>query len=256
MKTWLALLFGLSVSTSLAAADMAIEVIELKHTFADQVLPQVQPLLPFGASANAYDNKLIVKTTPANLEEIRQVVDALDRAPDRLLVTVRYSDSQDLSDSRTAVNGSFGYRGNRVEVHSRSYSTEDRSRGDQQVQVLAGQSAWINVGQDVPTLQIAPGFPPTAGIGYQSVGTGFSVTPRVVGDRVTVDVNPNRSRLASRGDGSIDTSAMSTTVSGRIGEWIELGGSAQSTTANSQTYTTHSRDYRDQTLLLKVERIP
>lgn len=251
-RLWLAflLLAGLA-----CAEEMRIEIIELQHRFADQVLPMVRPLLPYGASATAHDNKLILKTTAANLSEIRTIVEALDRAPEQLLVTVRYGESRDTEDSRTRIDAQFGTEGNSLNVQNRSYSTQSRDRGNQQVRVLSGQSAWINVSQDVPTLELSGGYPATAGIAYQSVGTGFSVTPRLVGERVTVDINPSRSRLSNRGDGSMDTSGLSTSVSGRLGEWIPLGGALEESSSQSRTYSTHSRDLRDQSIFLKIEKL-
>jgi hypothetical protein len=63
-----------------------------------------------------------------------------------------------------------------------------------------------------------------SGIDYQGVSSGVYVTPRLQGDRVTLDIEPRLERPDPYGSGAIETHAAATTVSGRLGEWIALGG--------------------------------
>ncbi len=59
--------------------------------------------------------------------------------------------------------------------------------------------------------------------GYQQLGTGFYVRPRVHGEQVTVEINPSRQRESLEGRGQITTQSLHTTVSGRLGEWLAIG---------------------------------
>jgi type II secretory pathway component GspD/PulD (secretin) len=62
---------------------------------------------------------------------------------------------------------------------------------------------------------------------YKEIGTGFYVVPRLSGERVLLDISPQKEQLVSGRDKSIATQRIVTTVSGRLGEWIELGGISQ-----------------------------
>jgi hypothetical protein len=60
---------------------------------------------------------------------------------------------------------------------------------------------------------------------YREARTGFYATPRVQGDRVTLEISPTQQRFVSEAQrGAVNTQSLTTTVSGRLGEWIELGG--------------------------------
>lgn len=58
---------------------------------------------------------------------------------------------------------------------------------------------------------------------YSDVTTGFYVRPRVSGDRVTLEIGPQRDLLSRQSPGSVDVQSMATTVSGRLGEWMDVG---------------------------------
>jgi hypothetical protein len=50
------------------------------------------------------------------------------------------------------------------------------------------------------------------------------VLARIHGDRVTLQIRPFKNSLAKTGKGNIETQSARTTISGRIGEWLPLGG--------------------------------
>jgi hypothetical protein len=151
-----------------------------------------------------------------------------------------------------------------------STRTLDSDRNTQNLQVLEGSSAFIRTGQSVPVRQplvtrtiingrVVENVSNT--VEYRDVTTGFYVLPRLAGDRVTLDINPQRDTLARPEQnlprGSVNVQQASTTVSGRLGEWIEVGGVVQGV-ANQQTVILGgtrevSRDNRR--ILLKVEEI-
>ena len=62
-------------------------------------------------------------------------------------------------------------------------------------------------------------------LGRQEAQTGFVATPRLSGDRFTLEISPSQQRSGtSRHDADAAMQSLVTTVSGRLGEWIELGG--------------------------------
>jgi len=80
----------LLLAWGLACAQGALEVIELRHTTAERVMPTLRPLLEPGGVMTGQRNQLVVRTSPGNLAELRKVLEALDRAPRRLVILVRF----------------------------------------------------------------------------------------------------------------------------------------------------------------------
>ncbi len=68
----------------------------------------------------------------------------------------------------------------------------------------------------------------------QGASTGFEVAPRVSGGNVFLDIAPRREQFGEQfapgPSGAIQSERVASTVSGRLGEWIELGGSSGSST--------------------------
>ncbi|MGI9247548.1 MAG: hypothetical protein ACR2QI_00950, partial [Woeseiaceae bacterium] len=83
-------------------------------------------------------------------------------------------------------------------------------------------------------------------IEYKDAVTGFYVLPRIRGDNVILEVSPFKSSQSNTRGDNIDTQSASTTITGRVGEWLLIGGvteqleQAQSTTGT--TIATQSRD--------------
>ena len=105
----------------------------------------------------------------------------------------------------------------------------------QEVRVLEGRRAFITTGTERPVAyrqrHVGPsGSYERRGTVYRSSRSGFHVTPRVVGEQVTLEIDAfdNHSPF---GDGSEDTAALSTVATGRLGEWVSLGSAA---TADSE----------------------
>jgi hypothetical protein len=73
---------------------------------------------------------------------------------------------------------------------------------------------------------------------------------------VTITVSPRDDTLG-RAPGTINTQQLLTTVSGRLGEWLELGGSAGEQSGSSGAIGSHGSNSasRQRRLLLKVEEL-
>lgn len=81
--------------------------------------------------------------------------------------------------------------------------------------------------------------------------------PRVNGEQVTLSISPQRERLDPTGGGAIDTQSVQTTVTGQLGEWIDLGGVNQGYRDESEVNLTPTRRYGTEArgLFVKVEEI-
>ncbi len=244
-----------------AAWAQGIEVLTLRHRSAEQLLPQLQPLVEPGGMLTGTGDKLFLRASARNQADIRQALDALDRPLRRLMITVRQggtAEGEKVGASGTVIL-SPGDSSVRARAGERRYSTRDSV--SQQVQTVEGGRAFINVGRAIalPLREVVltpAGVVVSRGMVWYDVGTGFEAAPRVAGDTVTLDISP---RHDTHGPipGSVNVRQLSTTVSGRLGEWISLGGTRRET-AGQSAGTIHygTRSGRDeQDVWLKVDEL-
>ena len=271
------------------AQSYPLEIILLQHRPAEQVIGAVRPFLERGATLSAYQNQLIVRTSPQNLAEIRRLLASLDAAPRRLLITVA-QDMDALSDrSAVGVSGVIGDErfsgrlpaearagggivveggdGNsRLRAEAASGTAASARRGTQVIQMLEGNEASIEVGQSapVPTRSIQRSVVNgqlveriTDSAQFVQAATGFRVRPRLAGQSVTLEIMPQSATLQSGRSGAIDYQAVSSVVSGRLGEWIEVAGSAiQSSGSQSEIGSRRAAASVDnRRVFLKVEEL-
>ena len=271
-----ALMSLLTVSHFTVAGAQELQVIQLRHRLADQVLPALQPLVEPGGTLSGMDSMLFVRTSPANLQQIQQAVAALDRQLRQLRVSVGQGTVETGNDS--AVRGSATVGSGDVQaginrppagepgaaVAARHATQRADLRNVSTVTALEGTETFIAIGQSAPvtTTQVTPGW-----IGpnvvqtteYRDANTGFYATPRVNGDVVTLDLSPTQQRFTGPpSDRRVATAGITTQVSGRLGEWIRVGGSDASSrndTSGLLTWGTRS-DAASYSVWVKVEEVP
>ena len=208
-------------STALAQGTM--EVISLRHRTADQVIPVLRPLLEPGGALTGQYSQLIVRTSPANLAQIRSALEAIDTPLRRLVISVRFDE----------LSGS-----SRVGTGIRTQNSEEHV--DQRIQTLEGGQAYISSGESR--------F-------YAGAETGFAVVPRVSGTLVNLEILAQQERFA-RG-GAIQGQRASSTVSGKLGEWLELGGAASAASQEASGILSQRGAQRtsDRRIWVKVEEV-
>lgn len=277
-------LIGLLLAPFTVRADSTVlEVIPLKHRTVEQVLPTIQPFLDRQGAINGMNNQLIIRTTPSNLRQIKEILRQIDTSPRRLLITVKQNAQRETESDESEISGSVGMSDNaRIIVPGsgrvsggvaeigrgndtlrgrvlRSKSAGSDS-GTQQLQVIEGGQAFISVGKSVPVPArtiVRNGQVVTVidGTSYRDVTSGFYVRPSISGDRVTLDIMPQNNSVDAQG--RINIQQVNTVVSGRLGEWIELGGIALSRSGNESgvAYSTHDLGSDQRQILLKVDEI-
>ncbi len=279
------LALAMLVSAPLRAVSMLTEVIPTQRNAAELV-EILRPLIPAPGSINSFRNQLIIKTSEDNLAEIRAVLNKLDQAPENLLISVRFSDDaeirRDLAEANIRIRSSNlslsrgrnpSGRGLRAEIGGADARTGIRiqrsatTRTGNEVhalRVLEGQQAFIRTGQSVPLAdeQVSvSGYGVTIlrGIRFEEFGSGFYVLPRLNGDQVSLEISTQRRRLNGRSNAinSARVQETATTLSGRLGRWMEIAG------VNSTAYRSASgldssrvRTTRDNnSIYVKVERL-
>jgi hypothetical protein len=263
------------------AQQTTLEVITLNYRNAEEVLPVLRPLLAPQGTITGLNNRLVVRTTPANLAELKQVLAAIDAAPRRLLISVRQdadldrarrggqiSGQADIGDNATVrVPGRPAPPGATVRadgVRASVYGDESTAsdRVSQQVQVIEGGRAFIRLGQSVPVhsrgvIDTPDGRRVVEATDFREADTGFYVVPRVTGDRVTLEVSTAADTLQSGQRGAVGVQRMQTVVTGRLGEWIELGAVDRQSAQVDSEILGRSRDARrdQRRVLVKVDEI-
>lgn len=262
LKMLLAAAFALSVGM---VAAQQLEIIELKSQTVDQVLPILLPLVEPGGTLSGTNNQLFLRASPKNRAEIKRALAAIDKPMRRLIIRVAENRQAEDAERGGAANGQVVLGSTRrSNVEARVWDTKS-VRGEsagQMVQTVEGGQAFIQIGRSLPIpmrqVVIGPGGAViNESVLYRDVGRGFYATPRVNGNRVTLDITQQADRPAGYGRGTIDTQRLSTTVSGRLGEWIELGGGGRQATGNqSGTLSLSTSDARDnRSIWLMVEEV-
>ena len=260
------------------AQGTVTEVIPLGYRSLFEMVPIVQPLVGPGGSVSGLRVQMVVTTTPARMAEIKKVLEKLDASPERLVISVRRSNSLASQQRSAAIHGQLGNvgvggggvsigntpPGHKAEGDHVRIIAADRSHDEEQdilqrVQVLEGREAFISAGQDLPVHNRGYGYATTS---YYPARTGFYVVPRLNGDEVFLQLSA-QSRQAPKinrggyGHQSIDVNNVTTTVAGRLGEWIAIGGTGGSETNSARGIGQTNKQQREEnsTIEVKVEKI-
>jgi type II secretory pathway component GspD/PulD (secretin) len=259
-----------------SSAAQELQVIELRYRLADDIVPALQPLLEPGGVLTGTDNLLFVRTSPANLEQVRQAVAMLDRKPRQLIISV--GQGSVASDYAGGVRGAATVGNDDVQVgvnrppagHSsvavqaRQVAQTVNLHNMSSVTTLEGAETYIAVGQSAPvtTTQVTPGWGGTTVVQateYRNASTGFYATARVDGDAVVLDIAPQQQRLSGPAtDRRVATAGLTTRLSGRLGEWLLAGGTSQSSTVGTRGLLTAGSQGNDARydVWVKVEAAP
>jgi len=269
MKRLLKLLGLVLLVSAVQAASLSI--IELQHRPAEEVIPVIEPMLEPDDAISGQGFKIFLQSSPETLARIRGMVEVLDTPAKILQVSVFQGSDRDLgelgiganvqiesgdanvdigSDNTDDAGGSVTYStsGGRASVDGISTQQSLRDNPIHQVRVTEGTEAYIETGERIPYFYGAAwrGRRGIAGsIEYKDAITGFYVLPRIRGDNVILEVNPFKSSQSNTDGDNIETQSAGTTITGRIGEWLLIGGVTeqleQTQSVTGTTVATQSR---------------
>ncbi|NNE63192.1 MAG: hypothetical protein HKN34_03830 [Gammaproteobacteria bacterium] len=245
------ILLGLVLLVSAVQAD-SITTLNLTNRSAEEIIPIVKPMLGSKDAITGQGYKIFLRASPQTLAQVKEMIEVLDIAAKTLQISVFQGSTRGLSalgisggiqvesgDASIGIGnngnntgdggGSITYSTNNGSGSINSTNTRMRLENNpiHQIRVTEGTEAYIETGEQIPyfsgTNWIRPGAV-AGGIEYKDVTTGFYVLPRIHGDNVTLQVSPfKNSRGAARG-GNIETQNADTTLTGRVGEWLLIGG--------------------------------
>jgi type II secretory pathway component GspD/PulD (secretin) len=256
----LALGLAIACASAQSLAQYALEIIPLRHSTVEQVLPALRPLLEAGGTLTGQQGQLFLRASPANVADIRRALEAIDRPLRRLQISVRFDDAREASKEAIEASGRISNRGSEIEVRARNSRGSLDERVDQRVQVVEGGRAFITTGQSRPAVQRQRIQTPGGVIAQetfvmQDASTGFEVAPRLSGDRVFLDIAPQRESFTD--SGTVQGQRVSSTASARLGEWFELGGITSSGMRDDRgiASASGSRSADSRRVWVKVEEI-
>jgi len=218
--------------------EQTLEVIKLRYRPAEEVIPALRPLLDPGGVLSGDGFNLFVRSTPANLAQLRQALAQLDRRALQYSISVRNSTRQEIERERIAAAAAVSNNGVRATVRATDANARSQGTNVSSVLVMEDNEAFIANGQNR--------------------SSGLTVTPRSLGeDRVRLEIN-QQTRQRSAVSGRIESQSLTTQVSGKLGEWLELGGLSGSSSSTqsgilSRGYTTSSDEL---SVWVKVELSP
>lgn len=277
--------FALIALSPVVAADMELEVIDLRHRPATELVPMMRPFVSQGGSITGKDYKLIIRSTPQNIDQIKDLLGQLDTALRELTVYVSNDVEAIRAEQEIAVHGRIatgsvearvGRGGKQQDIiigsgreveggasgGGRLSSTYSRNREPafQTIRVQEGQWATIQTGQAFPVSEQTsnPDGTVTRTIRYHNVSSGFQVRPQLNGEQVVLFIRPGRASFNQSRRGQINTSGLETTVSTRLGQWVELGGivQRQQSLERGITYSRNSDSEQRQQVFVKIELLP
>ena len=265
-------LLGLVLLVSAVHAD-SMSTIQLQNRPAEEVIPIIKPMLGANDVITGEGFKIFLRSSPETLERVRQMIDVLDIRAKVMLVSVFQGSERDLGelgisatiqietgnasvdigngrDNNNDAGGNITYGTANGSASISGISTQESLRDHpiHQVRVTEGTEAYIETGDQIPYFFGATSIGPRGNAGsvvYKDVMTGFYVLPRIRGDNVILEVSPFKSSQSTTGGDNINTLSAGTTITGRVGEWLLIGGvteqleQAQSTTGT--TFATQSR---------------
>lgn len=234
-------LLGLISFSLNAYAETEFKIISLQHRFASDLLPTISPMVGPGGTATGMQNQLILRASPERMRDIESIIESLDVARVNRRITVSTSNNIETQQNRTEASGTIR-KGNisisndrrvapnkgRVDVE-RSTSNTYRS-GNQFINVVEGERAYISSGQVVPFTQewisITKRYIQIDRFtDWHEVTTGFAVRPSTIGNQVELEITPRIASLNSQG--FIDIESLTTTIRVGLGDWVNIGGTMQ-----------------------------
>lgn len=287
LSAWL-FVICIGLATQVAAESMVLEVIPLKHRTADDIIQILRPLVQPGGTITGMNNQLVVKTTPANLEQIKAVLAKLDNSPRRLLIRVKQGilantkqQEQSLSGNIASGDVSVGVddtgtgsreglvisgsddQGNNIRYRGNETRSQSNEGNTFMVNATEGYPAYISIGQSIPvssrTSYVTPGGSVAVNDSteYINADSGFYVLPRLNGNRVTLLIAPRLTKVGPGRAPILDVQDVETTVTGRLGEWLDIGGLEQQSSSSGQGIASNSRqsDSQSRSVLIKVDEI-
>jgi len=197
---------ALLLACGLAAAQQQMEIIPLRAQTVDRVLPVLMPLLEPGGTLTGMNDQLFLRASAANRADIKRALAAIDVPARRLVIHVATTREALEAGRGAGIGGQVVIseettRG-RIAAGAWDGQTASSQRAGQMVRTVEGGSAFISAGRSLPLpmrqASVGPGgVVVTDSVVFRDVGSGFYATPRLSGDRVTLEISQQAESMSN-----------------------------------------------------------
>ena len=249
-----------------------VAVIEIKYHWAGDLAPIVQSMLsPEGTvTVSERVNSLVVVDTQDAIQRIRYYIEAFDRPQELVRIRVRFHQKQTDDTGKVKARGRISDDNFRVATGGRNkdgvdISIEDRHRDQTDyseyfVVTTSGSPAYIIAGEEIPYSEHWPSYHrryATTGdtIIFQTVESGFEVTPTVIGNNVHLRIVP-RIAYDDNQEAVVRFFGAQTELTMPFGTWVEIGGTADQNNEVLKEILSRGDEHqrRSRTMSLMVEK--
>lgn len=256
-----------------AQDGLRVEVYSLRHQTPEGVLPAVASVLRQGESAKGFNNDVVVNASDHTHHEVAYLLGQIDRPSRNLLISVQDNTSGNSTSNSSGVSGGIRtgnvvlgtgrpivhdsglvIRSDGLQVHTNQTQQHTTRNQSQQVRAIEGYPSWISTGQSAPVRSYDYYGNPTAE--YVDANQGFYVTARLTGDRVQLSISATNDRFVDTRRAVIDTQQVHTSVSGAVGEWIDLGSIETSSRDHNSDYTSRGHSTGNRVTGISVRVVP
>jgi len=222
------------------AADVA--VIRVKYLWASEVLPIVQSMLSPQGTVTVSDriNSLVIVDDADAIGRVRAYLDQFDKPQEQVRIHVRFHEKRSDASGAAAGRAKVGGDSWRVAVGGKKKDGVDLALEEGRryqtnvaeffVFAASGRPAFIRVGEEIPYRGNWPDYTRRYAsrgdtVVYQTIETGFDVTPTVAGDNVLLRIVP-RIAYGDRKDAIVRFYGAQTELAVPYGRWVEIGGTS------------------------------
>ena len=240
----IALCLLLAAAAPAAAQLMETETFTLQHRTAEEAVVLLAPFLHEEGVLLPDGQELFVKTTPENLEQIRQMLKEID-AGDRMLRISVTMDPRIVEAARR---------------HGRVLSTAPRHSRPRTyyVDTVEGQWATVKVATRYPVRERYTTARGTIAerIIYQGLSAGFEVLPVLDGDTVTLKVRAQHVSGGADSPPAGGVTGTETVIRGPLGTWLSLAGTTEAAGGSGRVHSTADRSGLSRLMAIKVDLAP
>lgn len=271
----LCLVFSL-LCLSPALSANTLHVIELQNYPAEDFLETIRPILLSSDQATVAGDSIILRADPSTIDIITSLAEKLDKPLRNLLILVSNNNDTTTDRGGYAISGQWGNddisisntrpqpgKGNHAHITINRGTLGNNRNGQQEVRAVEGQPAFIATGESLPVIQRQQYFDrygnlvQTSNTDFKDVVRGFYVTARLQGsDRVHIRINYQNDNISHDKDSFIDTARLTTSLSGRVGEWITLGAVAESNQQLQSGFLQNRQNTKTSTGHYRIKIIP
>lgn len=271
---WFFLWLGLILSPGLlcnVSPAREVAVVKIKHRWAAELVPIVESMLSPEGTVTVSDrvNSLVIVDTPEAIQRVEAYLSRFDRPVEQVRIYVRFHTMEEIRDSEVSARGRIsdenvsvsagGKRKDGIDISIQERDRRQKKHSEFFVVAMSGSPAYIRAGKEIPYTQNPAFFkryaPGSNTVNWQTVESGFEVTPTIAGDNAHLKIIP-RIAYDNRNDAVIRFFGARTELTVPLGRWVEIGGNTDRNNEIFREILTLSRSRQNAftTMSLMVEK--